>query len=472
MMMKSMRYKLWAGMMSLILIVIVLLWFFQIVFLKSFYTNIRIGDVKKEAYSIAKLINGSDNREFKNKLDVFSFNSNLNVELLDTNGNSIYVTGSSGMGGQMPMMNYRSRGDVYNSALSGKESDVTLTHPRFGNKFILTGLPVKASGKVTGVLIINIPLAPVEDTASILKQQLFYITIILLAASILISFFISRDFTRPILEIKKVSEKMALGDFSARIKTNKQDEIGLLANTINHLGQQLSKIENLRKDLIANISHELRTPLSLIRGYAETMRDVTGNVPEKRDKQLGIIIEETERLSSIVDDILNLSQLQSGYSKLNKSSFSITELLDAVITKYSDLSEKSKIAIILQKSNDVAVEADKSRLEQVLYNLMNNAFNHTPEGGSITLRLVDKDDVVRIEIKDTGTGIAREDLPHIWDRYYKSDSSKDRKTKGTGLGLAIVKSVLEAHEALFGVESIEGAGTTFWFEIKKHLINN
>ncbi len=464
---RGIHFKLWIGMMALVFVVIILLWMFQIVFLKSFYTNIHISDMKSEAYSIVKFADKSDKQELKNKLDEFSFNNNLSAELLDKNGNSIYLAGSQSMNGQMPMMNNRSRTDILNQALSGTESEVQLTHPRFGNKFMLIGLPIDINNQISGALLINLPLAPVEDTVTILKQQLLYITVILLAASLLISFIISRSFTKPILQIKRVSESMASGDFSVRIDTNKRDELGKLAETINYMGQQLSKIENLRKDLIANVSHELRTPLSLIRGYAETIRDVTGNVQEKRDKQLGIIIEETERLSGIVDDILNLSQLQTGYSKLNKSTFVIQELLKNVVPKYDDLREKSEIDIALNGDGNILVEADKSRMEQVLHNLINNALNHTPKGGKITIGIIDKIETVKIEVTDTGAGIEQEDIPHIWDRYYRAENKKEKKIGGSGLGLAIVKGVLQAHEAQFGVESIIGTGTTFWFEIGK-----
>lgn len=472
--MKSMRFKLWAGMMALIVIVLILLWLFQVVFLESFYTVMSISKVKSEAVSIVNLINEENKTEFENKLDAFAFKNNLSVELIDNTGNSIYAAGTTfmgmGRGGQMPLMRNNVRTEVLHMALLGKEAAAQYSHPRFGYKFMMIGLPAKVSTGMSGALLINMPLAPVEDTASILKWQLFYITIILLTASLIISFLISRSFTRPILEIKKASEKMALGDFSARINTDKQDEIGKLAATINYLGEQLLKIEQLRKDLIANVSHELRTPLSLIRGYAETIRDVSGNNPQKRENQLGIIIEETERLSRIVDDILNLSQLQSGYIKLNKNQIKINKILDNIVKRYEVLSEKTGIKIILNSTGDAILEADEERLEQVLYNLINNAFNHTPEGGIISVRAIDLPQKVRVEISDTGSGIPEEDIPHIWDRYYKADKTSGKKSVGTGLGLAIVKEVLEAHKADFGVESKENQGTAFWFEFKKLTI--
>ncbi|HEX2944646.1 MAG TPA: ATP-binding protein [Clostridia bacterium] len=465
--MKSMRFRLWAGMMALIVIVLILLWFFQIVFLGSFYTGMQISNVKKEAERILESRQDIGRTEMENKLNALAFQYNMSVEMIDSEGSTVFSAGSTGMGGQMPMMMNSSRVAVYQQAMTGKAVEVPLIHPRFGNRFMMIGLPVKATGSVTGVLILNLPLAPVEETASILKWQLLYITGILLIASLLISFLISKSFTRPILNIKKAAETMASGDFSVRIPSGKQDEIGKLAGTVNYMGEQLSKIDQLRKDLIANISHELRTPLSLIRGYAETIRDVTGNSPEKRDKQLDIIIDETERLSRIVDDILNLSQLQSGYARLEKSRFSMRETLDAIVKRYHVLSEKTGVKIVLQCPEDVILEADRAKLEQVFYNLINNAFQHTPAGGMITVSAAAGETAVRFEISDTGSGIPEEDLPHIWERFYKADKTGSQKAAGTGLGLAIAKGVLEAHRADFGVRSKQGMGTTFWFELKK-----
>lgn len=465
--MKSIRFKLWAGMMALVAIVLVLLWLFQIVFLESFYTNMRITGIKNEGKAILKLLDKGNKSGFSDKLDAFALDNNLNIEILDAEGNSIYMTGAAGSSMHMPMMN-SARAEAYKSVLEGREVSIPFAHPRFGNKFMMIGIPINVSGELSGAMILNIPLAPVEDTSSILKRQLVYITLILIIAALLISFLIARGFTRPILEIKKVSEKMASGDFAVRIESKKQDEIGKLAETINYLGQQLSKIEQLRKDLIANVSHELRTPLSLIRGYAETIRDVSGNVPEKREKQLEIIIEETERLSGIVDDILNLSQLQSGYFDLDKSCFELKQLLDNTVKRYGILSEKTGVGITQLYQGDAVIEADEARIGQVLYNLINNAFNHTPEGGSIKVDAIDGNSAVRIEISDTGMGIPQEDIPHIWDRYYKSQKADAKRSLGTGLGLAIVKGVLEAHNSVFGVESKKETGTTFWFELKKH----
>lgn len=469
--MKSIRFKLWSGMMALVVIVLILLWLFQVVFLDSFYTGMRITNIKNEAYSIMNFSDNLKMPEIEDKLEAFAFKNNLSLELLDKTGKAVYTTGLTGSGGQMPMMRNSARVEAFRMAVSGKEASEPITHPRFGNQSMMLALPIKYADTVSRVLLLNLPLAPVEETASIIKWQLLYITLILLFASLLISYLISKSFTQPILEIKRASEIMASGDFTVRIEAKKGDEIGSLAETINYLGDQLSKIEQLRKDLIANVSHELRTPLSLIRGYAETIKDVSGANPVKREKQLEVIIEETERLTRIVNDILNLSQLQTGYIKLDKTQLSIKEILKNITEHFDVLSEESGIKIIWDSPDEIYVEADRGRIEQALYNLINNAINHTPNGGVVHVRAIDQVDKVRIEVKDNGYGIPEEDIPHIWERFYKSEKIGSRKSMGTGLGLSIVKQVLEAHKTKFGVESKVNQGSTFWFEIKKSSRN-
>jgi signal transduction histidine kinase len=463
--MKSIRLKLWTGMMALVLIVLVLLWLFQIVFLESFYTNMRISDIKNKAISIINQQTSTNASDIQDKLETFAYNNNLSIEVFNLKGESKFLAGNTSGNMQMPMMRNSARIEAINEALKGNSVSLPVTHPRFGNKFMMLGISAATADSVSEAIAIGMPLAAVDETVAILKWQLVYISIILLFASVIISYLLSKSFTRPILDIKKATDRMALGDFSVRIENVKEDEIGELSGKVNYLGQQLSKIDQLRKDLIANVSHELRTPLSLIRGYAETIRDVTGGDSEKRTKQLGIIIEETDRLSKIVDDILNLSQLQSGYVKLNKSQFSVNEILDKISKNYEVLQEKTGIKLNFDIKNDIMLYADRARIEQVFFNLINNAFTHTKEGGSVTVRVIEKTGKVRFEIIDTGSGIPSEDLPFIWDRYYKADKTSGKKTVGTGLGLAIVKGVLEAHKASYGVESTVNSGTTFWFEI-------
>lgn len=467
--MKSIRVKLWSAMMALVVIMLVLLWLFQVVFLEDFYTNIRIKEIKKNSYAIMEEFENTNDNNIKDKLDFFTYKNNLSIEILDSSGNDLYK--SSGINNPYPKMmrNNKMQDKIFNNILSGEEMKISQTHHRFGNEIIILGLPLELPNQTKGVFYVNIPLAPVADTALILKKQLVYITIILLLVTLILSFIISRSFLKPIFQIKKAAEKMAAGNFSHRIKSTSKDEIGQLAGTINYMGEELAKTDKLRKELIANTSHELRTPLTLIQGYAETIRDVTGDTPSKRDKHLNIIIEESQRLSTMVDDILNLSQLQAGYLDLNLQETPLNTFITQIINKYELLSKKTGISITTNCSSDIIALIDPAKMEQVFTNLINNAFRHTSEGGNISIIATKKDNLTRIEIKDTGEGIPEDDLNNIWDRYYKSANTDKNKMSGTGLGLSIVKNILEAHHASFGVYSKKDIGTSFWFELNNKI---
>ena len=471
--MRGIAFKLWIGLVSLVVFMLLLLWLFQVVFLKSFYLNQQISTVEKEGKYIAEAWDNLGEDELQDRIDRLFYSFKSNVDVFDSRGSLIYSSDyQMGMGrGQMPMGRHYGiqfdLGAFLDEVLKGNTIRMPSVHPRFRTSLMIIGIPVRAGGRVAGGMIISMPLAPIDETVETLKKQLIYITGILLAVTLILSYIMSRRLTRPILEIDRAAGKMATGDLSIRLVPGSRDEIGRLADTMNHLAEQLSRMDRLRKDLIANVSHELRTPLSIIKGYAETLRDVSGDDREKRDRQLGIIIEESDRLTGIVDDVLNLSQMQAGYLKLNVTSFNLGMVLNKVLKKYELLSEKYDIRIRSAASPELTVAADEGRIEQVLLNLVSNAFNHTPSGGTITVGAEDKGRTVVVEVSDTGPGIPGNDLEHIWERYYKSNKASGRKHIGTGLGLAIVKNILEAHNSGFGVKSEEGKGTVFWFELSQ-----
>lgn len=318
---------------------------------------------------------------------------------------------------------------------------------------------------VGGVLTVMIPMASIEGTVDILKKQLIIISGVLLIVSLLISYKLSNKFANPISNISRVADSYAKGEYDTRINQVSDDEIGRLAQSMNEMGNALMRNDVLQKELIANVSHELRTPLTLIRGYAETLRDVTGENPEKREKQLGVIIEESERLGNIVEDILNLSRLQTGAVTLAFENFSLKEMLTS-IKDHFELGENGKhldLVGVLELEENLL--GDKDSILQVFYNLIGNAFRHSRADQSVVVAAIPNEKMVRIEIRDCGEGIAEEEIEHVFERYYKGKRTDGKKGDGTGLGLAIVKSILDMHQVPYGVESKLGEGTVFWFEL-------
>ncbi len=477
--MKSIGLKLWSGMMLLVVFMLIVLWLFQIVFLEKFYMTMQVDTLEKKSEEIVQELSTfhdlsfiKDERYRPKALESFIYTYHLNVEIINESGQVLYQM-TSNPEQQSHNSFKRSFDQVTEQVIKGERVQTTFEHPRFGNTILFIGLPIMKIGganedpEQVGALIVNAPMAPVSDTANILKKQLLYITLILLAAAFVIAFMISRHLSNPILKINQAAKKIAKGNWNIDVETKSKDEIGQLAITIKEMAGDLKKSDQLQKEFIGNISHELRTPLSLIRGYAETIRDVSGSQPEKREKHLEVIIRESERLARLIEDILNLSQLESGVIKLMLTRINIWEVLEDTRTRFSNLAQNNEIDLVVSSAEAIQALGDYAKIEQVLINLVGNALNHSHSGGRIELKATDMGDRVKIEVKDNGEGIPKEALSSIWDRYYKVKNQNREKRIGSGLGLAIVKNILIAHKSEFGVESTLGEGSTFWFILKK-----
>ena len=237
---------------------------------------------------------------------------------------------------------------------------------------------------------------------------------------------------------------MKQGNYNITFPTEEGiDEINELATTLNDTKEELAKTDELRRDLMTNVSHDLKTPLTMIKAYAEMVRDLTYKNKEKREKNLNTIIEETDRLNILVNDILELSKLQSQILELNYETFDIVKLIKNILTRYDILIEKEQYQFIFKNTKPIIVNADKNKIEQVIYNLINNAINYTGADNKVIITINENKNNIRINIKDTGKGIKQEEIKYIWDKYYHNKKKHKRNTYGTGLGLSIVKNILE-----------------------------
>ena len=228
---------------------------------------------------------------------------------------------------------------------------------------------------------------------------------------------------------------------------------------------KLSKIESLKNDLMANVGHDLKTPLTMIKAYAEMTRDFKNLPLNKRSENMGIIIEETDRLNNLVEDILDLSKIQSNAYKLKIEKVNLDEIIKNIIKRYYILIDNEGYEFIYNNNEPIIVKADKKRIEQVIYNLINNAINYTGKDKRVYIDIKKEKKKVIVEIRDTGKGIDENDIKYIWNRYYYNEKKHKRNAIGTGLGLSIVKTILESHNYKYGVSSIKGKGSTFFFEI-------
>lgn len=452
--------KLWGLMLALVFIALVVIWCFQIVFLESFYFSIHEKKLLKEGANLVEMIKDNEERYIiEGKLNELLLKYNARIDLYTSNGVIIYSSESA------PKSVAVDKKAFLLDIIENKKAISVFKQISMGS-LLLVGLPVIRDNVMTAAVIMTVPVASLEETVDTLKEQFVIISLILISVSSILAYVFSRYFTRPILEINNAARTMAEGNLSIKVPVNTKDELGMLAGTINHLSSQLQKIEQLRKELIANVSHEFKTPLSLIKGYAETIKDVENLSEEKRNRQLNIIIEESDKLNYMINEILDLSQIQSDYYKLDKTDFIISETIKAVVNRLAYHSENKNLQIEVDYKTDLWVNADERRIEQVLYNLLNNAINYSEEKHSVFIRTIDRDNVVVVEVEDQGEGISLEQMPYIWDRFYKTNDTYAYH-KGSGLGLAIVKSIMDAHKSNFGVESEIGKGSRFWFEITK-----
>lgn len=342
---------------------------------------------------------------------------------------------------------------------------MTLNSQLTGTEMLLYGKQIKAN-LANYYLILNTPLEPVESYIDFIMNQYLYLAIIVILIALVVAIFLANRISQPIVKMKNEANKLAQGDYNAKFETNSFSEINDLASTLDDATEKLSKVNDLRKDLVANVSHDIKTPLTMIKAYAEMIKDISGDDPTKRNEHLDVILKETEYLDKLVGDMSELSKLQSGVIEINRDNFDLKDCVDKVVLllKQALYEKKIKLKLDLQES---FVYADEIKISQVIYNFLSNAIKYSDDKSRITIRLKNDEEKTRLEVIDNGSGISQEALPYIWDRYYKVDKNFNRSVNSTGLGLAIAKAILEAHKASYGVESEQGKGSTFWFEISK-----
>ena len=454
----NLRSKIWIYLIIFSLGILIFLWLFQIIFLDRYYKWYKTRELVSTVGVIAT--NYTD-YNLEQTLDSLSQDKGVCIELIKNN-KLVYLSNTFNRGCIANAQdNYNYKNDFINS--NNNSARYTLKNPRFNNETLV--LAVKVSDNTH--LFVSASLEPIDATVTILKSQFFYVSLIVIILSLVISYFISKIISDPIIRIKNKANMMAKGKYDITFEESEIEEIDDLSKTLNYACNELNKTEDVRRELLANVSHDLKTPLTMIKAYAELIRDVTYRDKEKMNKNLDTIIEEADRLNILVNDILELSKINSNTQPLNIEEFDINELIKSIIKRYDIYIEKDDYKIEYKEKKKIMVCADKKRLEQVIYNLVNNAINYTGEDKLVYINLLDEKNSIRVEIKDTGKGIEEEELNHIWDKYYKIDKTHSRVQVGSGIGLSIVKSILESHNFKYGVESEVNKGTTFYFEIPK-----
>lgn len=409
---------------------------------------------------VDKIINIESTNIIKS-MDDITLDNNICLEYMDYYGNQYYYNNkiSSCLLGRNKIIDK----ELVKFKQSGEETAFEKILNPINNSVSL----LYCIKKGNGYIFLFTSLEDIGTTTSLIKNQLIYVTLLAILFSIIIALFLSRRIAKPISDMTKKAEKLAEGNYNVQFTTTGIKEIDELANTLNYLEQEVSKTDEYRRDLMANVSHDLKTPLTMIKAYAEMIRDITLDNKEKTKENLNVIIDETDRLNILVNDILELSKLQNNQDNLNIEKFDIVELINDILKRYQIIKETENYNLVLESPSSIIVKADKKRISQVIYNLINNAINYTGDDLTVTIRITENAKDCKIEIIDTGKGIDEKDLTNIWNRYYKKEKNHKRNVVGTGLGLSIVKNILEQHHFKYGVNSIKDKGTTFYFQVKK-----
>ncbi len=479
--MKSVLSKLWLGITFLVTIILLIVWLFQVGLLNRFYIYERTNILLEEGKKIASIFLKSDNtstvtQEVIEEIETFAPSYNARIIIINSKNDIIFYNApkefyknsrfSEDLVKREILMLYNNP-NIKSNILNGKSFVLHKNENKFHGTSIVVGIPIKHNEEVIGYNILSSPLAPIKETISILRKQLSILSVISLLIGTLLALQFAKIFTKPILKINDATKKIAKGNFDTRVSLNYKDEIGALGDTINDMALQLGQIEEFRKEFIANTSHELKTPISLIAAYAELVKDIEHISEEDKNQYLQIIVDEANRLNIMVEDILYLSKMEAGYIDLNYESFSILETINNVVEKLHYLANKKSIKVDIDIENTVTfISGDQDKICQVFFNIINNAINHSYENNKIVIKVYNNDNLIVVEITDYGKGIPKEDLPYIWDRFYKVDKARQRDNSGTGLGMSIVKNILEAHNFNYGITSEVNKGTTVWFEIE------
>ena len=482
----GMRWRIFIYLLGFAIIMIILLWLFQIVYLDQFYEQTKRDQIESAYNNISQHLDDDDLADYTKDIALM-YNICVDVYTLDrTNGLlfgvekivSVDILGDCIIHHMAEIEKARlySEAEVnpegYMQIFSrlsfnhfeSLDSDTELTITKddsLSKSLVYSRLATDREGN-SYLLLLNSTITPVSATVAALRAQLVIISVILIILALVISFIIARRLSRPIRKLNVAAKKMAKGDLTVNFPAEGYKEISELADTLNYASSELARTDALQKDIVANISHDIRTPLTMISGYAEFMRDFPD---EDHSESIEVIVNETERLRDLVNDILDNSRISAGVSSIEPHVFNFTESLAGFISNYNHLMEFKGYRIDFEADTVVWLNADERRMLQAIGNMLNNALTHIGEDKLIIVRQLVKGDTMRVEISDHGCGIPQEDIPHIWERYYRTDAPA-KGNHGSGLGLSIVKGIFDMHGAKYGVISKIGEGSTFWFEMK------
>ncbi|MBQ2967709.1 MAG: HAMP domain-containing protein [Clostridia bacterium] len=468
--MQKIRNKIFFYTLLLVIAILLIMYLVQVPFLEALYQHNKAKDVRDIQVEMVQKFNEMDIESAYSAIWEIAKENELYVAIFDENRREVM---SPFHFMQWDEHNFRfnpSMMENYHKILHQAVNSIELTgrgtyvHYSEDGKELVMVSRIRASDGIFYILTRS-PLVPVKATTDILKQNFLWVLLISFAFACIVAFVLAQHISRPVHDLSKGAKAVAAGDLTYRVPERRgKSEIAQLIRDFNRMTEELSKVDSLRKDLVANVSHELRTPLTMIKGYAETVRDLTGDNPEKRNKQLDIIVEESDRLTELISDLLDLSRMQNGHVEFKTEQIDFSRTVRTIAERYECFKDQG-YRIDVSVADNVFITGDENRLEQVVYNLMDNAINHSGEAQHVAVILTGGEKP-RFSVINSGAPISEEDIQYIWDRFYHADQSGKRRVTGTGIGLSLVREILVHHDFLYGVNSAPGR-TEFWFEPRR-----
>lgn len=457
----GLRFNIWFYFILFCVCIIAVMWFFEFVFLKGYYGMMKRNDVRKICREIVVGYQ-MQGQNYEAQIDEYARLNGMYVSVYTSRG-ALLFTYPSYSDTKQNLLTESQRKELLNRLKNdedGEVCEIAANEENAEDTFVTYSAVFDYEGSEY-MIYAQASLGSINATTVILASQLLLTTVIALALAFVLSAFLSKQLSKPIVLMSQSAQHLASGDYTVRFEGSGYTELDELSDTLNFATEEMQRVETLRQDLLANISHDLKTPLTIIKSYAELIRDITGDNKSKREEQLGVIIEESKRLTELVNEILLVSQ-QNSTSTLNKTDFDFSDLVESVVKKFDF--ERSGYNFRRDIKKDLWVNADRHKIEQVLFNFISNAVKYCGKDKEIIIVVKEAGGSARFDVFDHGNGISKQEQKYIWDRFSRA-SQKYKRGDSTGLGLSIVRSILKSHDAVFGVNSAVGKGSDFYFEL-------
>lgn len=469
---RSLRVKLLGFFIIYGLALLALLWIMELTLLGSYYQRSMEKKCREGIYRVSVIYSMDEDlgyNEFCSEIGTLSMENDIYFLVESQDGMfSISSADVSSPGRFFPETN-KIMSDAKKMLESSGKDEISFSSHSAGMKSATIVFAKKVESRFRGPVYIYAvaSLAPLGPALEILRSQLLFTSVIVLVLGVIVAVISSKHLAKPMAAINKEAKKLGLGDFDVNFAQGDYLEINELADTLNEAATELKTSDDLRKDLLANVSHDLRTPLTMIKSYAEMIRDLSGDNREKREEHLGVIIDETDRLAGLVGDILLLSRVQSGAESFTLERFDLARAANEIFQTYKIVEEDGFTLIFEQPTFPCTVYADKAKIKQVISNFLSNAVKYSEDNKYVRVFFEREDGCIKLCVEDKGIGINKDLQENIWSRYQRSSQKAARSKEGSGLGLSICSEILKRHDAEYGFESSLGEGSCFWFKLKQ-----